>query len=473
VLIHNFPKLSLAGAFLSTFWIASQCLMLPRTALAQDASLLVNVPLNDGSGRVATDVSGHGLSATLINNATWTTGVNGGAINFDGNSLLQIPGSGLSSITSGVTVAAWVNRAANYGTWQVVASRQIGTGSSETFWLGYLGGNYRWFVNTSAGYSNVNVGGAAPLNQWVHMAGTYDGSYVRLYINGVQQFAEPHRGTFTSQTAPVTVGASYNDTLKTPAEGVRAKMDNFRLYNRALSAAEIAQLAQVAVPATVAPTTTAKIKILPLGASETYGYIGPSTNPANLDGGYRRFLWEKLLLNGMTNIDFVGSQTTGLPGIDANHEGHNGWATDLMSNFINGWMSTFTPDVVLLIAGPNDLIQGAGPATALARMGTLLNQIHAARPTTRILVATLWLPRTNNDYPGYKPAEVLSYNAGLPAIVNNRISQGWNVKLVDLANLAALNTSSSSLDYGIDGLHPSAIAYKKFADVWYSAITGK
>jgi hypothetical protein len=62
---------------------------------------------------------------------------------------------------------------------------------------------------------------------------------------------------------------------------------------------------------------------------------------------------------------------------------------------------------------------------------------------------------------------------GMPSLVNSRISQGWNIKLVDLANLAALNTSSISLDFGIDGLHPSTLGYKKFADVWYSAITGK
>ena len=169
----------------------------------------------------------------------------------------------------------------------------------------------------------------------------------------------------------------------------------------------------------------------------------------------------------------LGSLSTGLSTIDPNHEGHNGWATDLMSNYINGWMITFTPDTILLTMGANDLIQGAGPSAALSRLSTLLNQIHAARPATRILVATLWLPRINNDYPAYKPAEVLAYNAGIPALVNARISQGWSIKLVDLANLAGFNTSSTSQDYGIDGLHPSASGYQKFANVWFSAITGR
>ena len=57
--------------------------------------------------------------------------------------------------------------------------------------------------------------------------------------------------------------------------------------------------------------------------------------------------------------------------------------------------------------------------------------------------------------------------------MNARISQGWSIKLVDLANLAGFNTSSTSQDYGIDGLHPSASGYQKFANVWFSAITGR
>ena len=110
----NFTKLSLAGAL---FLVASHCLSLTQTAMAspQSGGPLVNLPLNHGSGRTATDISGNGLTATLINNATWTTGVSGGAVNLDGNSLLEVPGSGLSSISSQITVAGWVYRSASYG----------------------------------------------------------------------------------------------------------------------------------------------------------------------------------------------------------------------------------------------------------------------------------------------------------------------------------------------------------------------
>ena len=138
------------------------------------------------------------------------------------------------------------------------------------------------------------------------------------------------------------------------------------------------------------------------------------------------------MATGVTNIDFVGSLSNGLPTIDPNHEGHNGWPTDLMSTYINGWMSTFTPDTVLLLAGANDLIQGAGPSTAISRLGTLLNQIHTARPATRIIVGTWWFPRSGSDNPKFKPVEILLITLAL-SLVSARAALGWNIQVVDTA----------------------------------------
>ena len=142
-----------------------------------------------------------------------------------------------------------------------------------------------------------------------------------------------------------------------------------------------------------------------------------------------------------------------------------------MSTYINGWMSTFTPDMVLLLAGANDLIMGAGPTTALNRLGTLLDQIHAARPSARILVGTWWYPRTGSDNPKFKPAEIQVYNAGVANLVNARAGLGWSIQRVDTGS--RIDSASYSQDYGMDGLHLSPAGYKKVGDAWYSAITGR
>jgi hypothetical protein len=215
-------------------------------AAATQSGLLVHLALNEGTGTTATDSSGNGSSGALQNGPTWTTGVSGSALNFDGvNDTLYVSNwGGLTSITSGVTVAAWVYRNANQSGFVSAASRQVGTTYYEHFYLGFENGNYRWLVNTSSGYSNFALGGAAPLGQWVHLVGTYDGSAVKLYANGVQQFSTPHSGTFANDTTGIAFGVNHNDASHAPAEAFNGKLDEVNVYSYALTAQQVQQLYQ-------------------------------------------------------------------------------------------------------------------------------------------------------------------------------------------------------------------------------------
>ena len=220
-------------------------------AAAPQSGLLVHLALDEGTGTNATDSSGNGSNGALQNGPTWTTGVSGSALNFDGvNDTLYVGNwGGLTSITNAVTVAAWVYRNANQSGFVTVASRQVGTSYYEHFYLGFENGNYRWLVNTSSGYSNVALGGAAPLGQWVHLVGTYDGSTVKLYANGVQQFSTPHSGTFASDTTGITFGVNHNDASRAPNEAFNGKLDEVNVYSYALTAQQVQQLYQGTVNA--------------------------------------------------------------------------------------------------------------------------------------------------------------------------------------------------------------------------------
>ena len=220
-------------------------------AAAPQSGLLVHLALDEGTGTNATDSSGNGSNGALQNGPTWTTGVSGSALNFDGvNDTLYVGNwGGLTSITNAVTVAAWVYRNANQSGFVTVASRQVGTTYYEHFYLGFENGNYRWLVNTSSGYSNVALGGAAPLGQWVHLVGTYDGSTVKLYANGVQQFSTPHSGTFASDTTGITFGVNHNDASRAPNEAFNGKLDEVNVYSYALTAQQVQQLYQGTVTA--------------------------------------------------------------------------------------------------------------------------------------------------------------------------------------------------------------------------------
>jgi hypothetical protein len=75
---------------------------------------------------------------------------------------------------------------------------------------------------------------AVPANSWTHLAATYDGAMVRLYVNGVQVSSHAQTGAISSSANPVQIGG---DTIY--GQYFQGRIDEVRIYNRALSQAEI------------------------------------------------------------------------------------------------------------------------------------------------------------------------------------------------------------------------------------------
>ena len=194
------------------------------------------------------------------------------------------------------------------------------------------------------------------------------------------------------------------------------------------------------------------ITILPMGDSLAYGYVNDG-NPDNEVGGYRRYLWERLRGDGITNVNFVGSQANGISTIDRDHEGHGGWRIDDMEAASGGWLNASQPDIILLFAGANDIIQGYSTSLALSRMSLLLDKIHTFRPGARVIVANLPGARANQDstFSNVTPAAISGFNSGLVPLVTNRAAQGWDISLIDAFGSAGIDQSANSLDYSIDG----------------------
>jgi hypothetical protein len=74
-----------------------------------------------------------------------------------------------------------------------------------------------------------------PLNTWTHIAATYDGTTLRLFVNGVQTSTKAVTGSIKTSTGALRFGGntSWSD------EWFSGLIDEVRLYNRALTAAEI------------------------------------------------------------------------------------------------------------------------------------------------------------------------------------------------------------------------------------------
>ncbi len=208
-----------------------------------------------------------------------------------------------------------------------------------------------------------------------------------------------------------------------------------------------------------ASSAFAATAVMPLGDSVTGGYTG---NPGN--GGYRAPLWSSLIQEGYA-VDFVGSQTgPAPPGVDPDHEGHGGWRADDLAGSIDGWIAAYRPDVILLLAGANDLIQGYGVSATLDHLDGLLAEIFYDRPSAVVLLGSLWWVPTPNPY-NYNVSQIQAVNVQLPGLVAKYAQQGRVIESVDLFNLGW-----STGDFGADVIHPVASGYAKMAQAWHDPL---
>ncbi len=82
--------------------------------------------------------------------------------------------------------------------------------------------------------------GATVAGTWTHAAATYDGQWLRLWVNGVMAAQSNFVNRLVSTTTPVYIGTNKNPTLNEPFEGA---LDEVALFDRALGAAAIQKLA--------------------------------------------------------------------------------------------------------------------------------------------------------------------------------------------------------------------------------------
>ena len=223
---------------------------------------------------------------------------------------------------------------------------------------------------------------------------------------------------------------------------------------RITSAVLLASLAAsvLGLGATVAPAAaaTAPLKIMPLGASMTYGYNSTDGN------GYREVLRKHLVDEGGLSIDYVGSMKSGTMA-DPDNEGHSGYRIDQVAAGTDAWLAAAKPSLVLLNVGTNDTIQNYQLATAPDRLSALIDKILTDDPGVTVMASTVMpTPDTaRNDL-------VKALNAKLPAIVAAKAAAGKKVHLVDIYSALTL------ADIGPDKIHPTDAGYAKIADRWYA-----
>ena len=204
-------------------------------------SLVAWYKFDEGSGDAVGDSGPAGIDGSTLGDPTWADGVLGKAMVFDGNdAYVDLGNHAKFNITSQVTVSAWIKVNAFDINYQTIISkgdtswrlqRHAGNDSLEFGCMGLpLASNPTW--GGIYGKINVNDG------QWHHIAGTYDGMKISLYVDGVLDVSENVVGTIRTNDFEVCVGAN----AEKPGRFWNGLIDDVRVYNYALGADEIAEI---------------------------------------------------------------------------------------------------------------------------------------------------------------------------------------------------------------------------------------
>ncbi len=205
-------------------------------AHAQATGLVASYSFEEGTGSTTSDASGNNNTGTL-SNATWTTsGKSGKALSFNGtNSIVNIPDATSLNLTSAMTLEAWVYPTAADNVWRTVLMKEV---EGELAYALYANEDVdvpAAYVRVGATSRRVGGAGALPLNAWTHLAATYTSGSLRIYVNGVLAATQAGTGSITSSTLPLRIGGN---TIW--GEYFAGRIDEVKLYNRALSVTEIA-----------------------------------------------------------------------------------------------------------------------------------------------------------------------------------------------------------------------------------------
>jgi hypothetical protein len=196
--------------------------------------LIAAYAFDEGSGTSVADSSGNGHTGA-ISGATWTAGKFGGALFFDGTGgAVQIPDSPSLNVTDSFTFTAWVSRGST-GSWQVLYQN----GPAGVNWGVYIDDQDRmnFSMHPTSGLAAdpnaalVDTGKPEHHLAWVKDGNT--GSNIRFYLDGVAN------GSVAAGTTEASGDKRIGGDEWGFDEHFNGMIDNVRLYDRALTLAEI------------------------------------------------------------------------------------------------------------------------------------------------------------------------------------------------------------------------------------------
>ena len=199
-------------------------------------------PVDPGTGNLVAsysfenntqDGSGNGLNGTIMGNPAFVGGIAGMALSFDGvNDYVDCGNNAAFDITEQITLSAWVNPN-DAGSGQ--HKPYVGKGDNA-YAIKHANSNTIEFFIYDGGWYVAQVKVDDSFNgEWHHVAGTYDGSELKTYVDGILGATAAHVGLIEVQTHNLTIGTNSQES----GRFYDGAIDEVNIYNRALSNAEI------------------------------------------------------------------------------------------------------------------------------------------------------------------------------------------------------------------------------------------
>lgn len=286
------------------------------TSFVSNTGLVAHYPLEgptwNGSAGEVTDLSGNNLSGTTIRTSTAATyptaspaRVCNGAV-FNGNNYVRIPDGPLMDLTDAMSITAWIRLPTTPADLKTIFSKDenyefhIDSSRRVYWWWHNSGGTARSFTSPT---------NSITLNTWQHIGVVYSSTRQSIYINGVERaFTTYANEILRTNNDPMEIGAD---------QGINARIwngsiDEIKLYDRALSAAEVtadmnatrsctAELDHfeitVASSASVCAAVPVTIRAVQSNGSTFTGYAGT----VNITTSSGHGNWSKSTANGTLN----------------------------------------------------------------------------------------------------------------------------------------------------------------------------
>jgi glucose/arabinose dehydrogenase len=304
---------------------------------------------NEGTGTAVTDASGTGNSGATTG-TTWAAGGRfGSALSFNGSSSsITIPDSNSLDLSTGMTLEAWVNPTALGSAWRTAVFKQSTSGMVYSLYANNGASRPTGQVNI-LGEQNAAGTAAVPLNTWTHLATTYDGAALKLYVNGTQVASKAQTGAIPASTGPLRIGGN-----SIWGEFFAGLIDEVRIYPRALTAGEIQADMTTPVGSATPPSDT---------TPPTVALTAPAAGA----------------VSGTLNVTATASDDVGVAGVQFQLDGAALGSEDTSSPYGVSW------DTTTASAGPHTLTAVARDAAGNRATSAPVSVSIAGSPTPQFV----------------------------------------------------------------------------------------